>query len=77
MTTERVCIAWMKGEHLYTLEYGDGKIRTYQPDKIDGRVQTGPTIERAEDLWPTLESGAHCRVPVSMARSEFGWCKFA
>ena len=75
--TDRVCIAWMKGDRLYGLTYGDGKVRTYQQDKVDGRVEPGPTIERAADLWPSLETGAICRVPVGIARSEFGWCKFA
>lgn len=69
----RVCIIWMRGEDIYTLNYGDGTIRTYPPHQIDGRVGETVAVADAEELWDALDAGHHCRVPVQVAMEAFCW----
>ncbi len=71
--SERVCVLWLDGEDIVSLRYGNGMIRTYLPDQIDGRVGESVAVADEEELWAALDVGHHCRVPVQLAMEAFSW----
>jgi hypothetical protein len=72
----RLCCVWRGGDDstVNCLVYGDKRIRTYLPGRVDGRLH-GVVVQRtalalAHHLDTTPEP---CLAPVALCRRFFGW----
>jgi hypothetical protein len=59
---------------IHALSYGDGKIRTYPADDIDGRLAGTPLITKKEMILRHLRNNTKpILISVRHAQSLFGW----
>jgi len=78
---DRVCVVWRNSERdteLQTLIFRPERlVRTYEPDRIDGRCGTPPVVtdrdEALKRLRTAFGSTNSIAIPVRLARSLFGW----
>lgn len=72
----RLCCVW-RGEEESTvncLVYGDKRLRTYLPNRIDWRLRGFPVLRNAFALVRHLKETAQpCLAPVVLCRRLFGW----
>lgn len=74
MSQEHVCVIFRSGESVSPICLNDGeKIRSYLPDRVDGRWN-GPLLTTATEVLNHLAKCEEpCVVPCSLARQLFGW----
>lgn len=70
---ERVCIMWRNDPQatmIHLLTYGDGEIRTYRHDAIDGRAAVDIHVNTLAEALDNLRlgDGRKIAVPVAIAR---------
>ncbi len=74
----RLCCVWRGNDDstVNCLVYGDKRIRTYLPGRVDGRLH-GVVVQRtALDLVRHLETTAEpCLAPVLLCKRLFGWAE--
>jgi hypothetical protein len=72
----RLCCVW-RGDNdstVNSLVYGDKRIRTYLPGRVDGRLHGVLVQKTALALVRHLETTAEpCLAPVLLCRRLFGW----
>jgi len=69
------CISRRKGnKDVDVLSYGDGKIRTYEPNAIDSRIKGVKLVQTRQEVIDHLRtSEEHILIPVRLAKILFGW----